>query len=114
MLQNNILREIVNASWDISNFVLHRHLNMRTLLDTIRRKTQNNKWRLHSHSNIGALQMTYNRPIIKRRHDSSGPSHRICFSVRSDSELKAEHSPCDLRITGGQENGPTIRELRTL
>jgi hypothetical protein len=64
--QNKVLRNMVNAPWNIRNNDLHRDLQVDVVSREIRKVAQKHEGRLHQHENVEATQLLDNVGIVRR------------------------------------------------
>ena len=83
MLQNKVLRHMVNAPWYIRNNDLHRGLQVDVVSSEIQRFAQKQEGRLYHHENVEAVQFLDNMGIVRKLQ------RKKLFAGLSDS-VKAE------------------------
>ena len=66
VLQNRVLRNIVNAPWYIRNSDLHKELQVRTVKEEIKKIAKSHEDRLHKHPNVEVLQLLDNKDLVRR------------------------------------------------
>lgn len=74
-LQNKILRTIVNARWYIPNDNLHKDLNVETVEQLMKRRSQSHLFRLQIHTNKEVQKLPEHEQRYKRRLKRKLPSH---------------------------------------
>jgi hypothetical protein len=66
MLQNKVLRHMINAPWYIRNNYLYRDLQVDVVSSEIQRFAQKHEGRLHHHGNVETIQLLDNMGIVRR------------------------------------------------
>jgi hypothetical protein len=66
IIQNKVLRGIVDAPWYYRNNHLHRDLKIPMIRHEIQRFTERHKRSLHNHVNTEVLQLLYNTNLNRR------------------------------------------------
>jgi hypothetical protein len=64
--RNKVLRNIVDAPWDVRNADLHRDLKMEKVTTEIRRFARRHEERLLLHDNVEAIHLLDNSELLRR------------------------------------------------